>query len=136
MVLVLADQKTCPCPPSLCAFIILNTYLFFPVTLRLSCLPLACITLTYPSRHPIAARVLAYQHTCLSLFFISLYCRTNHFTLFQSFLFHQNFYSSPLGLVTHFSLSPTLSTFLTSFSQLASLPACSSSCLCCLWSYG
>ena len=57
--MVLADQRTCP--PSLCSFITLITYLFFPVTLRLSCLPLACITLTYPSRHPIAARVLVYQ---------------------------------------------------------------------------
>ncbi len=38
----------------------LNHVSVFPVTLRLSCLPLACITLTYPSRQPIAARVLAY----------------------------------------------------------------------------
>ncbi len=51
-----------PYPLPCLNLITLITYLFFPVTLRLSCLPLACITLTYHSRHPIAARVLAYQH--------------------------------------------------------------------------
>jgi hypothetical protein len=63
---------------------------------------------------------------------ISLYCRTNHFTLFQSF-FHQSFFNPPpLGLVTHFLLLSTLFTYLTSFSQLASLPVCSLCGLCCL----
>ncbi len=58
--MVRENQKTCP--PSLLEFITLITYLFFLVTLRLSCLPLACHCLAYPSLDPIAARVLAYQH--------------------------------------------------------------------------
>ncbi len=62
-------------------------------------------------------------------FSISLYCRTNHFTLFQSFFSPICFTFPPLGLVTHFSLFPTLFTFLTSFSQLASLPVL---LLCCV----
>ncbi len=61
--------------------------------------------------------------------FISLNCRTNHFI--PNCFSPKFFYSSPPGschpLVTFF----TLSTFLTSFSQLVSLPACSLCCLCC-----
>jgi hypothetical protein len=49
------------------------------------------------------------------------------FVFFTKFIFT----SPPLGLVTHFSLFSTLFTFLTSFSQFASLPVCSHCCLCC-----
>jgi hypothetical protein len=68
--LVRENQKTCP--PSLLEFIIHNLNLnhvsvfpYYSSFLRLSCLPLACHCLAYPSRHPTAARVLAYQHFML-----------------------------------------------------------------------
>jgi hypothetical protein len=53
--LVLADKRTCPCPPSLFDFITLITSVF-PLTLRLSCLP-SCQPepepeLAYPSPSP------------------------------------------------------------------------------------
>jgi hypothetical protein len=50
------------------------------VLLALGLHPALLLRLTYPSRHPIAARVLAYQHTWLSLF--------SYFTL--SLLSHQS----------------------------------------------
>jgi hypothetical protein len=58
------------------------------------------------------------------------------FILVCSKFFHQSFFTPPPPgscLVTHFSLSSTLFTFLTCFSQLASLPVCVCS-LCGLWS--
>ena len=124
--MVLADKRTCP--PSLCEFITLITYLFFPLTLCLSCLP---------SGQPVRAHPSPTYLVGLSTYVIK------SFLLFHStvapiillcskvFCFTKIVYSSPLGLVTHFSLSPTLFTFLTCFSQLASLPACFLCCLCC-----
>ncbi len=111
----------------------LNHVSVFSVTLRLSCLPLAGLPLTYPSRHHLIQGCWLINIRDSVFSFISLYCRTNHFTLFQICFSPKFFYSSsPLGLVTHFSLFSTLFTFLTSFSQLASLPVCSLCGLCCL----
>ena len=71
-----------------------------------------------------------------SLFFNLFWFFSPSHQSFFVFFYQSFFYSSPLGLVTHFLLSSTLFTFLTCFSQLAFLPACSQCCLCCLWSYG
>jgi hypothetical protein len=96
--------------PSLCEIHTynLNHVSVFPVTPRLSCLPLASPTLTYPSRHHLI-------HGCWlinirdSVFFCcAFYCRTNHFILVCSKCFHQScFYSSPpwvLSPTCHFPL--------------------------------
>ncbi len=108
----------------------LNHVSVFSVTLRLSCLPLACITLTYPSPTPPCCTVVG-----LSTYVIkSFLCFHSTVAPIKKF-FHQNFLLlPPLGLVTHFLLSTTLFTILTCFSQLASLPVCvCSPCgLCCL----
>ncbi len=55
-----------------------------------------------------------------SVFFLS---RQSFVFVPKLFFSPKCFCFSPLGLVTHFSLFSTLFTFLTSFSQLASLPA-------------
>jgi hypothetical protein len=113
----------------------LNHVSVFHLTLRLSDLP----PRASPYLRTLADTTLL--HGCWlinirdSVFsFISLYCSTNHFILVCSkFVFHQIFFTShPLRLVTHFLLFPTLFTFLTSFSQLASLLACCCF-LCSLW---
>jgi hypothetical protein len=102
----------------------LNHVSVFSVTLRLSCLSLASLPLTYPSRHHLIQGCWLINIRDSVFSFISLYCRTNHFTLFQSFVFTKVCFAPPpppLGLVTHFSLSSTLFTFLTSFSRLFAL---------------
>ncbi len=97
--MVLADQKTCP--PSLCEFITLITYQFSPVTLRLSCWPLASLPLTYPSRHRfIEGCWLINIRDSVFLFHSTVARRTNHFNLVCSNCFHQSpkfFYSPPPG---------------------------------------
>ncbi len=102
--------------PSLFETYNLNHVSVFSVTLRLSCLSFAGLPLTYPSRH----WLIIIRDSVFS--FISLYCRTNHFTLFQSLFFHQSILllPPPQGLVTHFSLSSALS-WLPSASLLLSL---------------
>ncbi len=112
----------------------LNHVSVFPVTLRLSCLPLACVSLTYPSPTPPCCTVVGLSTYVIKsfLWFHSTVRRTNQKVFSPKFFL----LLPPLVLVTHFSLSPTLFTFLTCFSQLASLPACFLCCLCCLWSYG
>ncbi len=129
----LADQKTCP--PSLCSFITLITYQFsFLPLLVLACLSasLCGLTLVFTLPHTgvdLSTYVILY-------FFEPLFVPFTLPPIVFRFFYQSFFYFSPLGLVTHFLLSPTLFTFLTCFSQLASLPACSQCCLCCLWSYG
>ncbi len=76
----------------------------FSVTLSLSCLPLACLALHTPSRHPLAARVLAYQHAWFCLFFHSTFAPII-FILFQ-IIFHQICFTDGLcgrsfALLTH-----------------------------------
>jgi hypothetical protein len=110
---------------------------------QFSLLLFVCIACPWPAYHLRTLADTSLLHGCWlisirdSVFFsfISPYCRTKHFTLFQSFVFTKVVLLSPpppLGLVTHFSLSSTLFTFLTSFSQLASLLVCSLCGLCCL----
>ena len=122
--MALADQKTCP--PSLCSFITLTTYLF-------SLLPFTCLACLCASLCLCSLALTPYPTRCVGL---STYV-IKSFLLFRSTVapiifilvcskfFHQSFFTPPpLGLVTHFSPFTLPFTFLTSFSQLASLPAC------------
>jgi hypothetical protein len=127
--LVLADQKTCP--PSLCEFITLITYQLSPVTLRLSCWPLACLPLAYPSRHHFIEGCWLINIRDSVFLFHSTVAPIISFLSAKIVSTKVSFTPPPLGLVTHFSLYSTLFTFLTSFSQLASLPVCTLCCLCC-----
>jgi hypothetical protein len=125
------DQKTWP--PSLCEFISLITYQFS--LLLFACLACLRVSLRSPTLAP--RTLLAYQHTWLSLFFEPLFALfTLPRTVFVFFSTKCFLLLPPLGLVTHFSLFPTLFTFLTSFSQLALclLALCVASVV--LWSYG
>ena len=104
--------------------ITLISYLF-------SLLPFACIACLCASLCLCTLALTPYPTRCVGL---STYVIKSFLLSHQSFSFlsSQSFFFTkvcftppPLGLVTHFSLSPsTLFTFLTSFSQLASLPAC------------
>jgi hypothetical protein len=129
--LVLANKRTCP--PSLFDFITLITITYQFSLLLFVCfrLPFAGLhpTLTYPSPlHLYCTGVGLPTYVILSFLFhstvapIILLCS-------KVFLFTAFVFSSPLGLVTHFSLFSTLFTFLTSFSHLASLPACCCFCV-------
>ncbi len=114
----------------------LNHVSVFFLTLRLSCLPLYQPVLTYPSPHHLTCTGVGWSTYLILSFYISLDCHTNNFTLFQSFVFHQSFFSLLLPWVLsptfHFCLSlTTLFTFLTCFSQFA-FPACLRFCVCCL----
>ncbi len=130
--LVLADQRTCP--PSPVFIHNLNQVSVFFLTLRLSCLPSGQPALAYPSPTYLVG-LSTYVIKSFWTPFRSFYPPTNRFRFFFTKVF---LLLPPLGLVTHFSLSSTLFTFLTCFSQLASVPVCVCSLcgLCCLWSPG
>ncbi len=127
--MVLADQRTCP--PSLFDFITLITYQFSPVTLRLSCWPLASLPLTYPSRHHLIQGCWLIN-IIDSVFFLFHSTVAPIISFLSARIFHQSFFTSPPpGFCHPLFTSSTLFTFLTSFSQLASLPVCSICGLCC-----
>jgi hypothetical protein len=112
----------------------LNHVSVFLLTLRLYCLPSGQPALAYPS-----PTYLVGLSTYVIKFFLNLVSLLlpSHQSFCFVFFSTNFFYSSPPPcLVTHFSLFPTLFTFLTCFSQLASLPVCICSlcglcCLCC-----
>ncbi len=119
-------RKRIPYPLPCLNLITLITYLFFlSLFACLACLRanLCLHTLAPPL---IVHVVLAYQHTYVIKSFSSFV-----FSFHQSFLLFsfQSFFYSPPGLASHFSLFSTVFTFLTSFSQLASLPACCCFCV-------
>jgi hypothetical protein len=125
--LVLANFRNCS--PSLCSFITLTTYLFF--FLLFACLACLCACLrsrTLALTTTIARVVVLSTYVILS-FFIFCFLFNNHFVYFVS----NCFYFPPpwvLSPTFHFCLSlTTLFTFLTCFSQLASLPACCCFCV-------
>ena len=123
-----ADQKTC-FPPCV-LFITLITYQFSLLPLLvLACLSASLCGLTLAFTLPHTGVDLS-TYVILS-FFEPLFVPFTLPPIVFRFFLPKFFYSSPLGLVTHFLLSSTLFTFLTCFSQLASLPACSLCCLCC-----
>ena len=76
---------------------------FLVVTLRLSVLPLGKPLLTYPSRHHLTARVLAYQHTWFGLFFSLTLLSHQSF----SFLSAQSFFTKVCFTPPPWVLSPT-----------------------------
>ncbi len=132
--MVLADQKTCP--SSLFPVFIhnLNHVSVFILTLRLSCLPSGQPALAYPS----PTYLVGLSTYVIKSFFEPRFAPFTFppivFVFFSNKLF---LLLPPLGIVTHFSLFPTLFTFLTCFSQLASLPVCVCSlcdlCYLCCW---
>ncbi len=120
------DQKTCPCPPSLCSFITLITYQFS--FLLFTCLACLRVSLRSPTLAP--RTLLAYQHTWLSLFLnlVSLLLPSHLPPIVFVFVFSTKcFYSSPPWILSptfHFSLpfSPSWLAYLLQ-------PACFSACL-------
>ena len=101
----------------------LNHVSVFPLTLRLSCLPLCWPVLAYSSPTPYPTRCVD-----LSTYVILSFCDFHSCLLsHQSFLFllpkfFQNFPPRVLSLTCHFSLYS--SPFLTSFSSFLHLPVC------------
>jgi hypothetical protein len=103
----------------------LNHVSVFSVTLRLSCLPLVSLPLMYPSRHHLIQGCWLINIRDSVFFYFTLLSHQSFYFVPKFFFTKVFFTPPPLGLVTHFSLSSTLFTFLTSFSQLAFLPVCS-----------
>ncbi len=121
--MVLANQGNPP--PSLFEPHNLNhVSVFFPLTLRLSCLPLCWPVHAYCSPHPLPYLVCWLINIRDEVFFIFFFLFTNHFIPVFSKCFYQSFFHSPpLPL---FSFLLLLLPFqLPDFLQ----PACFSACL-------
>ncbi len=74
----------------------LNHVSIFLLTVRLSCSPLGLSVPTYLSHHHLTCTVVGLSTYVILSFFISLYCRTNHFIMyFKSFFFTKVFFTSP-----------------------------------------
>ena len=104
----------------------LNHVSVFPLTLRLSCLPLCWPVLAYFSLHPLPYSMCVDLSTYVILSFcdfILVYCQVAPINFYT---FYQSFFQFPpprvLSLTFHFSLYS--SPFLTSFSSLLHLPVC------------
>jgi hypothetical protein len=115
--------------PSLFNLITLITYLFSLLLLPFACLACLCASL--------CSRTLAltpYPTWCVglsiinnirdSVFLIFLFLFTNHFILVFSKFVLPKFFTSPPWVLSPTFHFPTFFTFLISFSELASLPAC------------
>ena len=97
--------------PPLFNLITLITYLFSLLLCACLACPCACLCLPTVAYTPTLPGVLAYQHTWLSLFWISFRsCLPSHQSFFVFFylILFIFFFTPPLGLVTHFSLFTTL----------------------------
>ncbi len=125
--MVLANQKTCP--PSLFELITLITYLFSLLLFACSCLPSCWPVLAYRSPHPLPYPVcwlINIRDSVNSVFSNLFVLCTNRFSFLVLETDIKRFPPPPGSCHPLFHFSPlTLPfTFLTSFSQLASLPAC------------
>ena len=119
--MVLANLRNCS--PSLCFIHNLNHVSVFSY-LCLSCISLACLTLVAPP--PYSCVVDLSTYVILSFLFLFLFFTPIVF-LFSSSRQTEIFFLPPPGSCHpffHFSLFTLPFTFLTYFSQLASLPAC------------
>ena len=101
----------------------LNHVSVFPLTLRLSCLPLCWPVLAYSSLTPYLTWCVDLSTYVILSFCDFVYCQVAPIIFC---FFYQSFFNSPpprvLSLTFHFSLYS--SPFLTSFSSLLHLPVC------------